>query len=119
MAAPKAPDRHHQVPIDRYAANLKQIAKRLQATGATVIWQETTPVPPGVSARVAGDAKRYNDAAARVMDELGGIQTDAMYSFALDHADLQRPANVHYTDAGSQRLAEQVAKSIRRVLEKK
>ncbi len=119
LADPNAATSHHQVPIDQYAANLKKIAERLRATGATVIWQETTPVPDGSAGRVAGDAKRYNEAAAKVIAELGGIQTDAMYAFAVAHADLQRKANVHYTAAGSKKLAEQVTKSVRSVLEKK
>ncbi|EMI22103.1 secreted protein containing Lipase, GDSL domain protein [Rhodopirellula maiorica SM1] len=119
LADPNAATSHRQVPIDQYEANLRKIAKRLKATGATVIWRETTPVPEGAAGRIPEDAKRYNDAAAKVMAEVGGIQTDPMYDFALEHADLQRPANVHYTAAGSKKLAEQVTKSVRAALEKK
>ncbi|WP_442508113.1 SGNH/GDSL hydrolase family protein [Novipirellula sp. SH528] len=119
LADPNAATSHRQVPIDQYAANLKKIAERLKATGATVIWRETTPVPEGAAGRIPDDAKRYNDAAAKVMAEVGGIQTDPMYDFATEHADLQLKANVHYTPAGSKKLAEQVAKSVRSALEKK
>ena len=119
LADPNAATSQRQVPIDQYADNLRKIAERLKATGATVIWRETTPVPAGAAGRIAGDAKRYNDAAAKVMAEVGGIQIDPMYDFATEHADLQLKANVHYTPAGSKKLAEQVAKSVRNALEKK
>ena len=116
LADPTAEGSHQQVPIDQYAANLRRIAKRLKETGATVIWRETTPVPKGCQGRIPGDSARYNEAAAKVMAELGGIQTDSMYAFAIDHADLQLPANVHYSKEGSQMLAEHVAKSVRNAL---
>ncbi len=67
LADPKAKGSHQQVPIDQYAANLKQIAERLKKTGATVIWCETTPVPEGSRGTRRGRfGKRYNDAAAKV-----------------------------------------------------
>ena len=89
------------------------------APGATVIWCETTPVPEGAAGRVVGDSKRYNEAAAEVMKEVGDIQTDPLYDFAIKHAELQRPANVHYTPEGSAKLAEQVASVIRQSLKDK
>ncbi len=113
------PTSHIQVPIDEYAANLKQIAEKLKATGATVIWRETTPVPQGAVGRVPGDAKRYNEVAAKVMKEVGGIETDPMYEFALAHSGLQQKADVHYSAEGSKKLAEQVASVIRDALNKK
>jgi acyl-CoA thioesterase-1 len=116
LADPAAEGSRPQVPIDQYAANLKQIAERLKRTGATVIWCETTPVPPGAQGRVAGDTQRYNAAAAKVMNEVGGIQIDPLFEHALQHAE-QLEANVHYTPAGSEKLAEQVARSIRAALQ--
>lgn len=116
LADPEAEGSHQQVPIDQYAANLKQIASRLKKTGATVIWCETTPVPKGAQGRVVGDSARYNAAAAKVMAELGGIRTDPLYDFAIKHADMQREANVHYTPEGSAQLAGQVASVIRQAL---
>ncbi len=118
LADPKAKDSHQQVPIQQYSANLKKIAERLKKTGAVVIWRETTPVPPGAAGRVVGDSARYNEAAAKVMQELGGIQIDPMFAFAKEHAK-QLPANVHYTPEGSKKLAEQVARSVKAALEKK
>ena len=115
LAEPNAPGSHQQVPLDQYVENLRKIAQRLQATGATVIWCQTTPVPVGAAGRVVGDSKRYNEAAGKVMAELG-IATDPLYEVALEHANLQREANVHYTPEGSAALGEQVAKVIRAAL---
>jgi len=116
LADPDSKGAHQQVPIEQYRKNLKQLAERLKKTGAAVIWCETTPVPEGSAGRVAGDAKRYNQAAAEVMAEVGGIRTDPLYDFAIKHEDLQRPRNVHYTDQGSAKLAEQVARSVKAAL---
>tara|TARA_R110002049_G_scaffold4601_4_gene31842 strand:- start:69684 stop:70376 length:693 start_codon:yes stop_codon:yes gene_type:complete len=118
LADPKAETSHPQVPIDEYVANLREIAKRLKKTGATVIWRETTPVPEGAKGRIVGDSKKYNAAAAKVMQELGGIETDPMFQYALDEAE-QLPANVHYTKEGSQTLANHVIVAIRKALKTK
>lgn len=118
LADPKAETSHQQVPLDKYVANLKQIAKRLKQTGATVIFCETTPVPEGCKGRVVGDSKVYNEAARKAMEEIGGIEIDPLFQFALDHAE-QKPANVHYSAAGSAKLAEQVASSVKAALQKK
>jgi acyl-CoA thioesterase-1 len=115
LADPKGETSHQQVPIDQYVANLKKIAERLKKTGATVIWCETTPVPEGAAGRVVGDSKRYNKAAAKAMAEVGGIEIDRLYDHALNHAE-QKKANVHYSQAGSEKLAEQVAASVRAAL---
>jgi acyl-CoA thioesterase-1 len=115
LADPEDETSHPQVPIDQYAANIKQIAERLKNTGATVIWCETTPVPQGAKGRVVGDSRRYNEAAAKAVGEVGGIKIDPLYDFALQHAE-QKDANVHYTPAGSEKLAQQVARSVRAAL---
>ncbi|MCP4889535.1 MAG: hypothetical protein GY904_23380 [Planctomycetaceae bacterium] len=45
------------------------------------------------------------------------IQINNLYQFANPIlADIQRPANVHFTPAGSARLGEQVAEQIRAAL---
>jgi len=108
----------HQIPLDKYEMNLRQLTQRLQKTGAKLIWCSTTPVPEGAAGRKPGDELRYNEVAAKVMKELN-VPTDDLYSFALPRLnDIQLPANVHFTAAGSEVLAEQVAKSITAALEK-
>lgn len=112
LADPQAETSHQQVPVEQYVANLKRIAERLKKTGATVIWCETTPVPEGAKGRVVGDSKRYNEAAAKAMAEVGEIEVNPLYEFALKNAE-QKKANVHYTTAGSASLAQQVAYRVR------
>lgn len=118
LADPADSTSHRQVPIEQYAVNLKRIAERLKQTGAVVIWRETTPVPAGSKGRIAGDAVDYNQAAAKAMSEVGDIQIDPMFMYANTDpiASLQKPANVHYTAAGSKALAQRAAESIRSAL---
>lgn len=115
LADPKSPDSKAQVAIDDYAANLKKIATRLKKTGATVIWRQTTPVPEGAKGRVVGDSKKYNEVAAKVMEEVGGIQTDAMYDFAIKEVP-NLPGNVHYSPEGSKKLGKHVGEVVRKAI---
>ena len=102
----------YQVPIVDYEQNLAAITERLAATGAVLIWATTTPVPKGATGRIKGDAARYNVAAKRVADARNTRIND-LYTFALNRLDqIQQPANVHFTDAGSEALAERVVKAI-------
>jgi hypothetical protein len=105
-----------QVPIDEYERNLRTLLRRLQQTGARLIWRSTTPVPGGAVGRVPGDAARYNTAAAKVVEE-AGIPTDDHYAYCLPRlSQMQRPANVHFTPEGSHLLAQQVVGAIERSL---
>jgi lysophospholipase L1-like esterase len=107
-----------QIPIDQYARNLDELTKRLKKTGAVLIFATTTPVPEGSAGRIQGDAKRYNEAALKVMKKRR-VRVDDLYAFALPRLDtIQRPHNVHFTDEGSRLLAEQVAASIREALDR-
>ncbi len=101
-----------KIPIDQYEKNLDELVTRLKKTGAKLIFATTTPVPDGTGFRVKGDAQKYNVAARRVMKK-HGVTINDLYSFALPRlGEIQRPQNVHFTEAGSQLLAEQVANSI-------
>jgi len=116
LADPAADTSHPQVAIDAYAANIKSLAERIKKQAKVVIWRETSPVPEGAAGRVPGDAKRYNAAAAKAIASVGGIETDPFCAFAETVADLQQPANVHYTAEGSKALGEHVAEVIRQRL---
>ncbi|MCA9185772.1 MAG: hypothetical protein KDA99_09135, partial [Planctomycetales bacterium] len=112
-------DGHVQVPPDAYQANLRQLLARLRATGARIIWTTTTPVPEGAKGRVVGDAAKYNTLALQVAyRELGqDLFVDDLYALAKEkQAELQQPANVHFTNDGSKVLAEQVSNAIRAAL---
>ena len=105
-----------QVPPDAYDKNLRELVKRLRATGAKLIWASTTPVPEGSGGRVQGDAAKYNQIARKIMAD-NGVAVDDLYAFALPKLkDIQRPKNVHFTPGGSKALAEQVAAAILKAL---
>lgn len=106
-----------QVPIDQYAQNLEKLVERLKQTQAELIWCATTPVPPGATGRVVGDSKKYNRVAAEIMQR-HGIPTDDLFTAVQENPRGQRKANVHFTPAGSNDLADQVVKTIRKALAK-
>ena len=111
-------DGKHQVSAEAYEKNLQELVRRLKVTGAKLIWASTTPVPEGRlnPPRANSDVMAYNAIAKRIMNE-NQITTDDLYSFALPQlAKIQRPENVHFTSAGSDALAKQVAASIESAL---
>ena len=111
------PDKGHQVASpEQYGENLRELVKRLQRTGARLIFATTTPVPAGTAGRVQGSERAFNEVARRVMQE-SGVAIDDLHAFALPRlAEIQLPQNVHFTPAGSDALARQVAASIRAAL---
>jgi lysophospholipase L1-like esterase len=114
-------DGKHQVGPEAYERYLCLLVERLKKTGAKLIWASTTPVPEGKVSptRVPSDVPLYNEIALKVMRE-NGVQVDDLYAFALPRMkSIQQPVNVHFTPAGSNLLAEQVAKSIEPSLPRK
>ncbi|MGB0372735.1 MAG: SGNH/GDSL hydrolase family protein [Opitutales bacterium] len=104
--------------LDQYRKSLEDNVERLQATGAHLIWCETTPVPEGEAGRFTGDALKYNAIAAEVM-KAAGVSTNLLH----EHASLRIPeiqkaeGDVHFTPEGYAYLAEKVAETIATVLE--
>jgi acyl-CoA thioesterase-1 len=108
----------HQVGIEDYEQSLDRLVATMKKTGARLIWASTTPVPDAKVSppRKSADVIAFNEAAARVMKK-HGLPTDDLYSLALPRlAEIQRPANVHFSDAGSRVLGEQVAAEILKAL---
>ena len=101
--------------IAEYERDLSRLVVRLRATGARLIFATTTPVPAGTVGRVAGSEAAYNAAARRVM-EASAVEIDDLAALAASRPDLQRPRNVHFTAAGCEALAGQVAALIRAAL---
>ena len=102
----------------KYRKNLTRLVNRLEATGAKLIWASTTPVPPAkvTPTRRNKDVILINGVAAKIMEEHHIPVTD-LYAVVLPRLkEMQQPANVHFTDAGSAFLAEQVATGIRDAL---
>lgn len=118
LVAPDSEGALQQVPVDQYAANLRGLVETMSGTGAILIWRDTTPVPIGSRGRVTGDAAKYNAVAARVLRDFPDVRRNEIHhKLATGRSDLQRPANVHYTPAGSRWIADQVAQSIREALQ--
>ena len=116
-------DKSHpeQSPPEEYEKQLTEIVGKLKATGATLIFATTTPVPEGGVRpfRDPASPEIYNSVAKRIMQE-NGIAVNDLYSFASARADeIQRSADVHFSREGSQLLAEQVTRSVRAALEKR
>jgi acyl-CoA thioesterase-1 len=108
------PSGQHQVPIEDYGKNLRQLLQQLRATNAKLIWAATTPVPSGSSNRHEEDVLAYNAAAKKIMDE-NRIPIDDLHAFVdarPDKATMQWPANVHFRAEGSAVLAEEVTRHI-------
>ena len=116
LADPDLAESYQQVPVEDYFANLSKIHDILKATGAKLIWRTTTPVPEGAKGRVVGDSVRYNAVAERLFKKTE-VLTHDLYTFALERAaEIQLPADVHYSPEGSKILAEDVARVIIKVL---
>ncbi len=104
----------HFVELPKYEANLRELVRKMKATGAKLIWTSTTPVPEGKTnpPRVPGDVELYNAAAKKIMDE-NQVAIDDLFALAQPRlAEIQQPVNVHFKPAGSKVLAEQVAAKI-------
>lgn len=114
-------DGYYQVSPDDYERNLRRIVFRLKQTGAKLIFATTTPVPEGKVSppRMPADVVLYNTRALKVMKE-NGIDVDDLYAFTLPRlAGWQLPANVHFTEAGSEALGNEVARVIAAALKQR
>ena len=112
------PDNKHQVPIEQYQKNMKQLVADMRKTGAKLFWASTTPVPEGgvKPHRTDADVVAYNEVAATIMRD-NGIAVNDLYALAKPRlAELQLPVNVHFKPEGSQELAKQVAGAIENAL---
>ena len=114
-------DGKNQVLIDDYEKNLRELVKKLKATGATLIWASTTPVPEGNlnPPRKSIDVVEYNARAQKIMDE-EKVTINNLYGVALERLkDLQIPVNVHFKANGSEVLGSKAAEAITAALEKR
>lgn len=109
------PEGVRHAPPAVYEKNLREVVKRLQATGAALIWATTTPVPNGgiiSPTRRFGSIDEYNAIARKVMEE-SGVAIDDLNAAITPHlATMQRPNDVHYTSEGSAILAQEVVASV-------
>jgi len=111
----------HQVSLEDYEHNLRQIVATFKTTGAALIWCSTTPVPTGKvdPPRHPDDVMKYNEAARQVMIK-NGVSINDLFATALPRLpNIQLPHNVHYTKEGYAELAKQVAACIEEALKKR
>jgi lysophospholipase L1-like esterase/dienelactone hydrolase len=117
--------KQHQVPLDRYEANLKEIVARVRkGSSAALVFANTTPILDERHARRGGDFDRfeadvrgYNEAALKVMRD-AGVPVHDLHSLVMDGGaeTLLDKDGTHYTPAGYERLADAVADCVLRQL---
>lgn len=114
------PEDPQQADLKQYKKNLKFIVKQLRTTGAKLIFATTTPYPdkPGGPLRRADQPAKYNAVALKIMKK-NDVMINDLYAFVLPRmTELEQPNNVHFTEEGSRKLAEQVTQKILEVLPK-
>lgn len=108
---------HGKISVTRalYEQHLDEIARRLNGTGACLIWASTTIVPPAEPGRYEGDERMYNEIAARVMRKHSIAINDLHAVTASFAAGLfVAPGNVHFKPEANWILARQVVAAIKR-----
>jgi lysophospholipase L1-like esterase len=110
-------DKKHQVGLDAYEANLKEIVSRIQKqTNAVLIFASTTPILDDRHAkrkaafdRFEADVKKYNEVAARVMKG-AGVPINDLHGVVVRGGPekLLGGDGTHYTAEGNERLADAV-----------
>ena len=102
---------------EAYKQNMEILVKRLKATGAQLIFANTTNYPLGVvPCRLPKDAVLYNNSAQEVM-EAEGIQINDLYNFTKERLkEIQIPMNVHFTKEGSKSIVKEVSREIEAAL---
>ncbi|WP_158973909.1 SGNH/GDSL hydrolase family protein [Cellulophaga sp. L1A9] len=107
--------------LEVYESNLNNIISYLKNTypKAKLIFATTTPVPDGAEGRFAGDAKKYNKVALKVLKNHSDIIINDLYTFSipLQKTYAEGPGNVHYQSEGSRQQGIQTAKIISEILE--
>lgn len=74
-----------------YESNLRELVKRLKATGAKLVWASTTPIRTSTTNVFSlGSEIEYNSIAAKIMTE-HGIPLNDMYAHAKSLMDMNKP----------------------------
>lgn len=102
--------------LETYENNLRSIINYLKTRHpkAKLIFATTTPVPEGERGRNAGDAKRYNKIALKVMKDHKDIGLNDLYKFSVPVLEefAVGPGNVHFKAEGSRLQGIEVARLI-------
>lgn len=102
--------------LETYAKNLERVVAYLKSTypNTKLVFATTTPVPEGEPGRIAGDAKRYNKVALKVIKKYKDISINDLYKFSRSVMEqyAQGAGNVHYLPEGSRLQGIEVANVI-------
>ena len=99
-------------PPAEYEERLEAVVKRLQQTGAKLIWASTTPISPETPNVEVGSSPRANEIAARVMQRHGITVNDLYGHIKPTLSEHQRPQDCHFNQAGYEHLGKKVAEAI-------
>jgi lysophospholipase L1-like esterase len=103
-------------PLETYEAQLDELTRRLLATGATLIWASSTPLPAEGSYGANAAIEARNAVARGVMARHGVLINDLYAVLVAKLSTYQKPNDVHLNDAGYEWLATHVAAEIGRGL---
>lgn len=105
-------------PLPEYRERLEELVTRMKATGATVIWASSTPLPDLPEKKwTALSMVERNAAAAEIMKK-HGVKIDDLYSAVNPRLEeFQRPDDCHFEEPGNQFLGRQVAAFIAELIE--
>lgn len=107
-------------PAAQYESRLTEIVQRLRATGAVVLFVNTTPIPDGTkSYGSAALITQKNALAEKVMKTIGVPVVDVYGAVMPKLGELQNPNDVHFKEPGYQFLGGVVADAIKAALPKK
>ncbi|QDU28106.1 hypothetical protein ETAA8_31990 [Anatilimnocola aggregata] len=103
---------------EQYRENLAAILKKMQATKATIVFANTTPIMRYKGSRYE-DLTKLNTVAAELMKS-NDVAVNDLHSLVLPNAqEWQTADKVHFNKLGNEHLAKQVADSISAALERR
>jgi len=106
-------------PLEEYRERLGQIMDRLAATGATLVWATTTPIPDTKDGKYAAlSIVERNGAALELAKEKGIAVNDLFAAMTPRLAEYQPAEDVHFKAPGYDFLGATVAAAIMAALEK-
>jgi lysophospholipase L1-like esterase len=105
-----------------YQKNLEALLKRLQATGAKLIWVRTTPAPPPgnlESKMTDQQCEQVNSIADAIMKDKGIPEVDLYGRMKPLLGEYQGRGDVHFKAAGYKIMGEEIAREVLKETEKK
>ncbi|MCB1208499.1 MAG: SGNH/GDSL hydrolase family protein [Verrucomicrobiales bacterium] len=104
-------------PIADYTQRLETLIKRMEKTGAKLIWTTTTPIPDTPDGKQTAASIVERNAAAAAIAKKHGLAVDDLFAAITPHlAEMQNPNDVHFNSTGYDFLGQQVASSIEAAL---